>query len=86
MQIDLIDVKKYSRFNYGYNWIITCIDIFTRYAFTIAVKRKTATDVLKGFKKIMKEFYENLINILKKLKLMKVKNFKIKNLMLMLMK
>ena len=28
IQIDLIDMRKYSKHNEGYNWIITMIDIF----------------------------------------------------------
>ena len=58
IQIDLIDMKKYSKHNEGYNWIITMIDIFSRYAFTIAVKSKSGKDVLNGFVKLMKQFHE----------------------------
>ena len=58
IQIDLIDMKKYSKHNEGYNWIITMIDIFTRYAFTIAVKSKWGKDVLNGFVKLMKQFHK----------------------------
>ena len=38
--------------------IITMIDIFSRYAFTIAVKSKSGKDVLNGFVKLMKQFHE----------------------------
>ena len=58
IQIDLIDMRKYSKHNEGYNWIISMIDIFSRYAFTIAVKSKCGEDVLNGFVKIMKQFHE----------------------------
>ena len=34
------------------------IDIFSRYAFTIAVKSKSGKDVLNGFVKLMKQFHE----------------------------
>ena len=56
IQIDLIDMRKYGRYNEGYNWIIAMIDIFSRYAFTIAVKSKSGKDVLNGFVKLMEEF------------------------------
>ena len=46
IQIDLIDMRKYSKHNEGYNWIVVMIDIFSRYAFTIAVKSKSGKDVL----------------------------------------
>ena len=49
IQIDLIDMKKYFKHNEGYNWIITMIDIYSRYAFTIAVKSKSGKYVLNGF-------------------------------------
>ena len=56
IQIDLIDMRKYGRYNEGYNWIIAMIDIFSRYAFTIAVKSKSGKDVLNGFVELMEEF------------------------------
>ena len=56
IQIDLIDMRKYGRYNEGYNWIIAMIDIFSRYAFTIAVKSKSGKDVLNGFVKLMGQF------------------------------
>ena len=58
IQIDLIDMRKYNKHNEGYNWIITMIDIFSTYAFTIAVKSKSGRDVLNGFVKLMKQFHE----------------------------
>ena len=58
VQIDLIDMRKYSKHNEGYNWIISMIDIFSKYAFTIAVKSKSGKDVLNGFVKLMKQFHE----------------------------
>ena len=58
IQIDLIDMRKYSKHNEGCNWIISMIDIFSRYAFTIAVKSKSRKDVLNGFVKLMKQFHE----------------------------
>ena len=58
IQIDLIDMRKYSAHNEGYNWIIAMINVFSRYAFTIAVKSKSGKDVLNGFVKLMKQFHE----------------------------
>ena len=34
------------------------IDIFSRYAFTIAVKSKSGKDVLNGFVKLMKQIHK----------------------------
>ena len=57
IQIDLIDMRKYSTHNEGYNWIVAMIDIFFRYAFTITVKGKSGKVVLEGFEELMKEFH-----------------------------
>ena len=51
-------MRKYSRHNKGYNWIIAMIDVFSRYAFTIPVKSKSGKVVFEGFKELMKEFNE----------------------------
>ena len=51
-------MRKHGKYNEGYNWIIAMIDIFSRYAFTIAVKSKSGKDVLNGFVKLMEQFKE----------------------------
>ena len=38
--IDLIDMKNYPEENDGYNWILTCIDSFSRFAYAVALKSK----------------------------------------------
>ena len=58
IQIDLIDMRKYSKHIEKNNWIITMIEIFSRHAFTIAVKNKSGKDVLNGFIKLIKQFHE----------------------------
>ena len=40
-QMDLLDMSKYSRKNSGMKWILICIDIFTRYAWGVAIKSKS---------------------------------------------
>ena len=68
-------MRKYSKHNEGYNWIIAMIDIFSRYAFSIAVKSKSGKDVLNGFVKLMKEFHEKSESIQKTFRRTKVRNF-----------
>lgn len=41
----LIDLRTYKLQNNGYCWILTIIDVFTKYAFTFALKNKTGTEV-----------------------------------------
>ena len=50
-QADLVDMQKYVRENKGYKWMLTCLDLFSRYAWAIPIKNKTAQEVLVGIKK-----------------------------------
>ena len=52
-QMDLVDMRNIVRFNKNYKYMITCIDVFSKYAWVIPLKSKNAQDVLKGFKNIV---------------------------------
>ena len=52
MQCDLVDMQKFSKANKGYNYILTAIDIFSRFAWAKPLKRKTGEEVVKQFKVI----------------------------------
>ena len=39
-QLDLVDMGKYGYKNKGYRWILTAVEILSRYAFAIPVYRK----------------------------------------------
>ena len=49
--IDLIDMSDMSYD--GFNWILTAIDLFSKKAFAVPVKTKTAKNVADGLKKIL---------------------------------
>jgi hypothetical protein len=49
-QIDLIDFRNVSRQNSNYNWILTIIDVFSRYAWAYPLKNKSAEEVLRALK------------------------------------
>lgn len=51
-EADLIDVQAISKENRGFRYILTVIDILSRYAFAIPIKDKTADSVIFAFKKI----------------------------------
>ena len=53
-QIDLIELGWLSSENKNYKYLLTAIDIFTRFAFVEPIKNKTAAVFLNGFKSIMK--------------------------------
>lgn len=48
-QSDLVDMIKYSRMNQGYNYLLTAIDMFSRYAWAIPLKRKTPSEIIRAF-------------------------------------
>ena len=54
-QADLIDVKNIKNYNYNIKYILTCIDVFSKYGWVIKLKSKTAKDVLEAFKIIFKD-------------------------------
>ena len=56
LQLDLIDMKKFNRENKGYYWILTGIEILSRFAFSIPVYRKDTENMTKGVAKMMTEF------------------------------
>lgn len=51
-QVDLIDVTNIAQDNDNYKFILTCIDVFSKYGWAIPIKNKTANEVVKGFTKI----------------------------------
>ena len=54
-QADLIDMQKLEKYNKGYKWILTVIDIFSRYVWAFPLKSKTGEGVAEAFKKIFEE-------------------------------
>ena len=52
-QIDLIELGRLAEANDGHRYLLTVIDIFTRFAFVEPLKNKTALAFLDGFKAIM---------------------------------
>lgn len=53
--IDLVDMNYYFnvRANQRYRYIFSCIDIFTKFAWFIAIKKKDAPSTLQAFKKLL---------------------------------
>ena len=51
--IDLIDLTKQSKYNKGYKFVFTCIDIFSKYAWAIPIKDKSSISVLNAFREIL---------------------------------
>ena len=49
---DLIDKSALSKYNKNFKFILTVIDIFTKYAWAVPLKDKTGTSVTNAFKTI----------------------------------
>ncbi|GFT28244.1 uncharacterized transposon-derived protein F54H12.3 [Trichonephila clavipes] len=54
-QADLVDMQSLSSLNDGYKYVLTCIDVLSKYAWAIPLKNKTAESIVSGFKKIFSE-------------------------------
>lgn len=52
-QLDLCDLSSLSKSNNGYKFLLNCIDIFSKFAWSLPLKTKSATAVLNAFKEIM---------------------------------
>ena len=52
---DLIDKSSLSKYNNNYKFILTVIDIFTKYAWAIPLKNKSGLSKTNGFKTILSE-------------------------------
>ena len=49
---DLADMQAFSSFNKGFKYILTVIDVFSKYAWAVPIKDKSVT---KAFEKIVSE-------------------------------
>ena len=56
--MDLVDMGKYKNQNKGYYWILTAVEILSRYAFTIPVYRKDTKNMTHAVKSLLMNFKE----------------------------
>jgi hypothetical protein len=54
--MDLVDMTKYDDKNKGYRWILTSIEIRSRYAFTVPVHRKKAVTMKDAVSTCLEQF------------------------------
>ena len=52
-QADLVDISSLARFNKGYKFLLTCIDVFSKFAWVVPLKNKTGESLVKGFQSIL---------------------------------
>ena len=48
-------MQAFSSFNKGFKYILTVIDVFSKYACTVPIKDKSAASVTKAFEKIISD-------------------------------
>ena len=52
-QADLVDLQSLSRYNKGFKYLLTCIDIFTKYAQVVPLKTKQGQELVIAIQTIL---------------------------------
>ena len=60
-QIDLVDMSSLSPFNDGIRYLLTCIDVFSKRAWTVPMRTKSGRDVTQAFGRILDERQCNMV-------------------------
>lgn len=53
-QMDLADLSNLQKHNGGYKFVLTCIDVFSKYAWAVPLKNKSSSVVTEAFDLILK--------------------------------
>ena len=48
-----MDISSLARFNKGYKFLLTCIDVFVKFAWVVPFKNKTAESLVNSFQSIL---------------------------------
>ena len=62
MQLDLADLSDISTTNSNFKWLVCGVDVFTRKAYIISMKNKTASNVTETMKIILNKSKPENIN------------------------
>ena len=52
---DLVDMQAFSKYNEGVKYLLTVVDIFSKYGWMIPLKNKTGTEVASALQNVFKE-------------------------------
>jgi hypothetical protein len=63
--MDIVDMSKFSYKNKGNRWILTVIEVLSRYAFVVPVWRKNTESMTKAVEKVLAQFKESSTDIRK---------------------
>ena len=53
--VDLVEMQKFAKLNKGYRYLITCIDIFSKFAWVILLKDKRGITIKQALQRIFKQ-------------------------------
>ena len=56
---DLVDMSPFSRLNEGYKYLLTVIDVFSKYGWIVPLKTITGKEVAKAFRKLILRCHPN---------------------------
>lgn len=54
-QADVVEMRPYARFNKGYNYILTVIDVLSKYAWAVPLKSKSGNEMSDTIAKIIRD-------------------------------
>lgn len=54
-QADVVEMRPYTRFNRGYHYILTVIDVLSKHAWTVPLKAKSGSEVAIAIAKIIRK-------------------------------
>ena len=54
-QMDLVDMQKLSRWKKGNKYLLTVIDVLSRYAWAVLIKSKSSQDMIRGLEGIRRQ-------------------------------
>ena len=54
-ELDLIDLQSLKKYNNNFRYMVTCIDVLSKYGWAIPLKDKTASTLVKAFQQILKD-------------------------------
>ena len=60
-QIDLVDLSNLSTYNDRYRYLLNCIDVFTKRAWSIPLRTKTGREVSDAFERILSQQRCNMV-------------------------
>jgi hypothetical protein len=69
IQMDLVDMSKFSYKNKGNRWILTVIEVLSPYAFAVPVWRKNTENMTKAVEKVLAQFKERFGSAIRRRKI-----------------